>query len=76
MQFSLGSNGCERELSCMVMETCVGRGIKVVSSVYTPSFLAPILSLRRYYASCRLNFLHPRIAFIRFGIRFVVLHLP
>ena len=45
----------------------VGRGIKVVSSLYTPSFLAPILSLRSYYASCRLNFLHPRIPFIWFG---------
>ena len=33
-----------------------GRGSKVVSSLYTPSFLAPILSLRSYYASCRLNF--------------------
>ena len=58
----------------------VGRGIKVVSSLYTPSFLAPILSLRSYYASCRLNFLHPRIAFIWFGDwggtgRYVVLHL-
>ena len=66
MQFSLGSYGCKRELSCMSDGDMWGRGSKAVS-LYTPSFLAPILSLRSYYASCRLNFLHPRIAFIWFG---------
>ena len=69
MQFSLGSYGCERELSCMSDGDMWGeRKQSHVLLVYpSPAFLAPILSLRSYYASCRLNFLHPRIAFIWFG---------
>ena len=54
MQFSLGSYGCKRELSCMSDGDMWGRGSKAVSSLYTPSFLAPILSLRSYYI-CKLQ---------------------
>ena len=41
MQFSHGSYGCKRELSCMSDGDMWGRGSKAMSSLYTPSFLAP-----------------------------------